>query len=709
MSTRFRINRRHFLACATLGVAGLAGAASLKSAAIAQAVNPIITENNLPGSTGWDITNAADDTMRQIKGYASATSVNKGDALNFYVSVSPSQNYTMEIYRIGWYNGTGGRLVQTVGPLSATPQVVPAPDALGMVACNWPVAYTLNVPNSWTSGVYLVKLTNSNGWQNYIHFVVRDDARTADLLFQCSVTTYQAYNNFGGKSLYKADSSNGVEARKVSFDRPYSSNGASNFYTWEMPLLRFIEKNGYDVTYCTNLDLHSNAALMNNRKAFLSVGHDEYWTMAMYDHALAFRNQGKHLAFFSANSVYWQIRLESSAGGAPNRVVVGYKDNYLEDPQYPGPTTTYLWRELPPNEPLPQLSRPENMLVGLMYDSYLDGATGQPFVVTNSNHWVYAGTGFSNGSSVPGIVGYEWDKRVNNGLEPAGLVSLSNSPVVDLAGVHSVSNASIYQHSSGAWVFGTGTIYWAYALDFCGYQTTDLRNAGIQRTTLNVLNRFITNPPTPTKLTSLSPASVVQMESGFTLTVNGSNFGSGSVINWNGSARPTTFVNSGQLTAQINNSDLLVAGNYPVTVTNPDGSSSNALNFSITVPVVNQPNDGGEQASGKIYGTLSYALKHTRNGDTIVFSSLGNANKVNVTGSLPPVPAGITLDGGNCGSTPVIIDGKNGGPGLNGLVLSGNVKLKNIIVQNFSGRQIVNASGGNGNSLICSIARKTGV
>lgn len=468
-------------------------ASPAQTAAAASAGNSVISENSQPGSPNWLITRTGDDIQRQIKGYASATSVNKGGSIDFHVSVNPPQNFTMEVYRIGWYNGTGGRLMQTVGSLNGSTYSVPAPDSLGTVACDWPVAYTLNIPAGWTSGVYLVKLMNSQGWQNYIHFVVRDDGRAADLVFQSSITTYHAYDAFGSKSLYPDNSVGGNAARKVSLDRPYSNTGMGQFFMYEMPTLRFLEKNGYDVVYCTNIDLHTNPKLMDNRKGFLSVGHDEYWSMEMYDNALEFRKQGKHLAFLGADAIYWQIRFESSASGVPNRIITCYKGYYMEDPHYPGPTTTYLWRQLPPVNTTTSYSRPEHQLIGVMFDGWENDNVGQPYVVENSDHWAYEGTGFKNGSTVPGIVGYEWDRRFKNDLEPAGLVQLSNSGVENQNKTNSVSHSTIYQASSGSWVFATGTIYWSYALDFCGFQTTDLRNAGIQRVTRNVLDRFITD------------------------------------------------------------------------------------------------------------------------------------------------------------------------------------------------------------------------
>ena len=362
MATRPSLNRRHFIKYSTLGLAGIVGGAgnlvptgTTFGAARPRSLsaNPIVAENNMPGTPNWQLTNSGDDTKRQIKGYASATSVNKGNSIDFHVSVNPPQTYTMEIYRIGWYNGTGGRLMTTVGPLNGVTYTVPAPDAtFGTVDCNWPVTSSLSIPTSWTTGVYLVKLINSQGWQNHIHFVVRDDSGSADLMFQCSVTTYHAYDAFGGKSLYPDNSTNSKPAIKVSLDRPYSDTGMGQFYYYEMPTVRFVEKYGYNTAYCTDIDLHSNPTLMNNHLGFLSVGHDEYWSMEMYNNGLAFRDAGKHLAFMGANAIYWQIRFESSASGKPNRLITCYKASYQQDPVYIADHnsryTTYLWRELPP-------------------------------------------------------------------------------------------------------------------------------------------------------------------------------------------------------------------------------------------------------------------------------------------------------------------------------------------------------------------------
>src|SRR5207247_6225468 len=179
-------------------------------------VSPVVLENQQPGLGNWQTSLPADDVGKQIKGYVSATSVNLGESITFYVTVTPAQQYTMDVYRMGWYQGLGGRLMQSIGPLQGVAQPAgPIDSVTGLIECNWTASYTLTVPTTWTSGVFMVQLTNAQGNQNYITFVVRDDARVADIMFQQAVATYQAYNNYPaddttgtgtGKSLYAFNS-----------------------------------------------------------------------------------------------------------------------------------------------------------------------------------------------------------------------------------------------------------------------------------------------------------------------------------------------------------------------------------------------------------------------------------------------------------------------------------------------------------------------
>src|ERR1044071_1759350 len=177
--------------------------------ALAQS-NPVVIENQATGTTAWQIGDkVATDGHGQIKGYASSPSINKGESINFYVTTNPPQSYTMDVYRIGWYQGLGGRLMQHIGPLNGMTQPTCPRDATtGMVECNWTPPYTLQTQTTWTSCVYVVLMTNTAGFQNYMIFVLRDDNRVAPLLYNAPVMTQQAYNgypndNATGKSLYE--------------------------------------------------------------------------------------------------------------------------------------------------------------------------------------------------------------------------------------------------------------------------------------------------------------------------------------------------------------------------------------------------------------------------------------------------------------------------------------------------------------------------
>jgi hypothetical protein len=468
--------------------------------------SPIVLENQQPGSGNWQMGlsssfRPADDTVKQIKGYASATSVNKGESITFHVTVTPAQSYTMDVYRMGWYQGLLGRLMQSIGPLQGVAQpACPVDSGTGLIECDWTASYTLTVPTTWTSGVFLVMLTNAQGYQNYITFVVRDDERVADIMFQQAVTTYQAYNNYpddhaSGKSLYAFNSygANTVtgtpRAVKVSWNRPYTARGEGQLLGWEVYFIRWLERSGYDVKYSTNVDTHENSTRLLQSKAFLSVGDDAHWSKPMYDGVQQARDAGVHLGFFGASAVFWQVRFETSPlTNAADRVMVGYKSQSIDPVQ--GPTTTILWRD-------PFLNRPEQQLIGVQFSGEIayDPLNQPPYVVANSSSWAYAGTGLADGTSIPRLVGYQMDSSMSGFPLPTSVAGtyqvLSQSPFTDSGGATVTANSSIYQAPSGAWVFGAGTTSWAWGLVDDNDGFADPR---IQQTTANLLQRFGASP-----------------------------------------------------------------------------------------------------------------------------------------------------------------------------------------------------------------------
>jgi hypothetical protein len=478
------------------------------------AQNAIVVENQKPGTRDWEITNLA--TSNQIAGYASATSVNQGETLPIKVSLAQAGQYRIDVYRLGYYGGAGGRFMGTSGVLNGGPQAGPTTNqATRLVEYNWNTSYELAIGNDWTSGLYVAKLTSlgaggSTGPQTHVSFVVRDDDRPADLGFQAAFTTYEAYNNYGGYSTYNNNSQNAQRAFAVSFNRPMAqtvevSEVSNNMLTWEYNMARWLESQGYDVSYYTNLDVHSNSRQLYSQDTFLSVGHDEYWSMEMFDNITKARDSGINLAFFSANTAYWRVRFEPSSTGEENRTMVVYKQDWASDPAVIAgdiSAATTVFRS-------PELNRPENGLMGVMYvgdsgtNSIYDGFN---YVVTDSSDPYFANTGLQNGDVLRGIVGYEWDAVVNNGATPAGLVSLAQANTLYAGGLPSlppgtnpnIANAARYTAASGAKVFSSGTIQWMWGLDSDRVRglgdRTDIR---IQQITTNILADMDADPETP--------------------------------------------------------------------------------------------------------------------------------------------------------------------------------------------------------------------
>jgi hypothetical protein len=456
------------------------------------AANPIQFENANPGATDWQPGGPlADDVNSQIKGYTSAPSVAQGQTISFNVSVNPAQGFVLRFYRIGWYQGLGARLMLITDLIPGTAQAPCVPDATtGLIDCHWSPSYSLTVPTSWTSGIYLVRMINTLGFENYMIFVVRD-GRPAAIVYQQPINTYEGYNNYPddhatGKSLYDYSSygantiAGTTRAVKVSFNRPFAHYGVGDFLYWEVDFVRWLERSGYDVTYSTDLDTHMNGATLLSSRAFLAVGHSEYWTKEMRDAVEAARSGGVSLGFFGANTDYRQVRYEPASDGTPNRVIVHYRVPVLDPVQ--GPTTTTETRSAPVN-------RPEQTLLGIQYTSYVSWGANVDYVVTNSGNAAYMGTLLLDGNHVPGIVGYEMDKYMSQYPAPAGsgYTLLAQSPFTDWSGAQDNANSSIYQAPGGAWVFCAGTISWSYALDSFAGPGADVR---IQRLTANLLDRF---------------------------------------------------------------------------------------------------------------------------------------------------------------------------------------------------------------------------
>ncbi|BCH27589.1 DUF4082 domain-containing protein [Mesorhizobium sp. L-8-3] len=470
--------------------------------------NKIALENQKQGNpqSEWGIQG---DGSANIQGFAAEISTNIGGTVDFKIATD-STNYRIDIYRLGYYNGDGARKVASIQRTLGSAQVQPHPIvdmSRGLIdAGNWSVSASWQVPQDAVSGVYIAKLVRQDGTEgaSHIPFIIRDDASTSDIVFQTSDTTWQAYNEWGGASLYfgevPVDPANMIgylppncgcgvnsigRATAVSYNRPIVTNtsvigGTHDFiFGVEHSAIRWLEQNGYDVSYISGVDTTRAGANLLNHQAFLSVGHDEYWSAEQRANVEAARDAGVNLAFWSGNEVYWKVRWETSidGNGTPYRTMVTYKETWGGTPD-PSPIGTGTWRDPRFADPGQE---PENSLTGTMFtvDSYRLDTITIPYEYSNLRFW--RNTDVANlqpgqtYSLVQNLLGYEWDSDVENGFRPAGLINMSLSTVsVDTylrdygtrVGSADVTHSlTMYRAESGALVFGAGTVFWSWGLD----------------------------------------------------------------------------------------------------------------------------------------------------------------------------------------------------------------------------------------------------
>lgn len=329
------MDRRDFIK--TTSAAAFAAGARTTSFAAAQP-GLIKAENAKPGAS-FQLTRVIPSKAKgfrtsKIEGYCSRQSVKAGEKIDIFVSTRPVAKFQIEIFRMGWYGGTGSRLMTTLGPFDGKEQPVPDIGDQRLRECQWDASTSLEIPADWPSGVYLGRLTTLPSsleepyWQSYIVFIVKDD-RPADILFQCSDNTWQAYNRWPeNESLYTDPRAAHAPGVSVSFDRPYGqyvqifenpqSFGSGEFLLWEYPLCFWLESQGYDVTYCSNVD-NLEPANLSRCKAMISVGHDEYWDVRQYENVKKAIADGLSVLWLSANDVYMVTPFTSNARGDLNR------------------------------------------------------------------------------------------------------------------------------------------------------------------------------------------------------------------------------------------------------------------------------------------------------------------------------------------------------------------------------------------------------
>lgn len=455
-------------------------------------------ENDLPGTHDWMLTSVRVDRVTgwrspSIEGYCSHTRVRPGQAIDLHVSCDPAEDFDVEFFRLGFYGGAGARRVGGLSRVHGAAQPMPDIGPGRLRDCRWPVAARWRVPADALSGVYIGRMrTRTSGLESYVVFIVRDD-RLADLIFQCSDHTWQAYNRWPDHfALYD----NGKETWwwgggvRVGFNRPYGrycqifdaplSQGSGEFLLWEFPTAFWLEREGYDVTYISNQDTHADPAGLRRAKGFLSVGHDEYWTLEMFRNVQRAIAEGVHVAFLSGNAVCGRIAFTDRTHRTFERVGVFGP---------PGGTREFVAMNSLPHE------RPyANELVGAHSTGPVTG--GADWVCARPDHWLFEGSGMRSGEGIPGLVGWEWhgDPAPIPGLEIVATAPTQDAPGKPNGGQFT---ATVYPGPKGNVVFNAATIWWGDGLSeppgykrpavYTNPQGPDPR---VQQITRNLLHRF---------------------------------------------------------------------------------------------------------------------------------------------------------------------------------------------------------------------------
>ncbi len=441
----------------------------------------IAQENRARGTTSWRLpgppTLIGGEARGAVEGYVASQSIAAGERQTIYVNAPGSHAVRVRLYRMGWYDGTGGRLMLESGSLPTVRQRSCAHTfKTGLTQCDWRATLAFVIPRALASGVYVAKLLAAHGAQRDCVFVLRA-LRPAPLLVELPTASWEAYNEWGGDSLYPGGtlvgitrSSQGVE---VSYDRPYDSQtGAGQFFIREVAMVRFLERYGYPVSYTTTDALDRRPSEASRARVVIDVGHSEYWSQRAANALLGARERGVSLIFISSDTMAWRVRFEaaaraSSEHGAPDHVIVAYKEFAASDPDRAHPTGLFPLGGAP--------------LVGSAYDGCITPrlpVTGPPVyryyawrpAPTLQPSWLFARSGVSAGTTIPGIVGYELDERTPASPPSTALVgesaSVSCLPEHEPSATYgTAAQSTLYVAPSGALVFATGTLGWEYGLE----------------------------------------------------------------------------------------------------------------------------------------------------------------------------------------------------------------------------------------------------
>jgi hypothetical protein len=467
-------------ACSATAQPGSAGPSPGTSAPSHPAARPFpVAENSRPGTSAWRITDLG--APGAIDGYADQQSVLPGQSFRLYVSTT-AKSFQVKAFRFGWYQGHQARLVWTSQHLAGRQQTAANIDpGTHMVTAPWRPSLTVTT-TGWPSGSYLLRLDASSGAERYVPITVRSASTAGAVVILNDNTTWQAYNTWGGYSLYQGpDGLPRDRGYAVSFDRPYDQNGAGRFLFFDQAAIALAEKTGVPLAYETDVDIDQHPGILARARAVITLGHDEYYSLAMRHALLQARNAGTNLAFLGANAIYRHIRFADG-----DRVIICDKAAAI-DPLFgtDNADTTQQWRD--PPDP-----RPESVITGVFYEC---NPVSAPWVVYDPASWIFQGTGAYQGERFAGLVGPEYDRLNPSVPFPRPMQVLAHSPLT-CDGFSTFSDSVYYTVASGAGVFASGTMRWVCAMrgPHCGHGLTRAAERFVDRATQNLLRAFAAGP-----------------------------------------------------------------------------------------------------------------------------------------------------------------------------------------------------------------------
>jgi len=442
-----------------------------------------------------------------IRAYPNVASLYPGEVLRLHVSTDSPQ-YKVKVYR-------QGKTPEHMNNFDESwKEGINSIDHDHYSDFEW-VGQDFQIPQNWPSGVYIAMLSEGDAHGNALHapdvskpfspdaqalFVVKNPGSTTkQIIYKVSLATFHAYNSSGGGSLYTGDLYMN-KISKVTVHRPGGGTGGlpwdsdipdvydessprQTFAHWDYPFIRWLEENGYEMDYCTDMDLEEDPGLLERYNLLLSVGHDEYWSENMRTSVEEFTNSGGHVAFFSANTAWWHIKFADPFVGSDGKI---HFSSFSRDMQ---------WHEFSP-------ANPENRLTGVSYRNGGGWWTGPReqvgYTVHNSSHWIFDGTGLGEGAlfgEKESLVGYECDGAYFDPTRSPFVQDGSDRTPLDFAilGVGAIHNwedlpprenngehaATMGVYSSEGTVFTAGTVDWTRVLA--------AGNAHVQQITRNVL------------------------------------------------------------------------------------------------------------------------------------------------------------------------------------------------------------------------------